>query len=156
MELDSHVRFKISRQKHSLTLRTSLECLSKMCVVNGLCVRNHCLPMVFAIPPSCSAMYPRWLPCGSKITYLLACSNPRKIFIISICLWTTMPDSANRFLAGWSDLRTALGSSGMWTGASRLLSWSLVCASKLDMDGVPRPAGGGPSGLEDDGGGVCP
>ena len=39
------------------------------------------------------------------------------------------------FLAGWSDLKTALGSSGMCTGASSELSLSVVCARMFDIDG---------------------
>lgn len=34
-------------------------------------------------------------------------------FIISNCLWTTNPEFANIFVAGWLPLRTPFGSSGM-------------------------------------------
>lgn len=67
--------------------------------------------------------------------YLFACSKPRNMFIISICLCTTRPDCARMFVAGWEDLMIALASSEMWTGAKRLFAASSVLARTFETEG---------------------
>ena len=73
-------------------------------------------------------------------------SNYRKtyiiIFIISSCLWTTNAEFAKSPAAGCRSLSTAFGSSGMCTGARRLLSWALASRRAFDsvssVDGSAR------------------
>ena len=67
-----------------------------------------------------------WFPCGSIITYLFACSNPSMTFISSSCRCTTMAELAKILAAGCLSLRTPSGSSGTWTGLSKLLFWGLI------------------------------
>ena len=43
-------------------------------------------------------------------------------------------------VAGWVSLRTAFGSSGMWTGASKLFSAGEVVARASDIEGVDEGA----------------
>lgn len=62
------------------------------------------------------------------------------MFIISICLCTTSPELARIEVAGCVSLRTALGSSAMWTGARRLFSEGVVEARASDMEGVDEGA----------------
>ena len=97
--------------------RTSRSFLSKMRAVKLLCVRKACLAMAFPSPWSCSAMYPIVSPRPFIMTYLFACSKPRKTFIISICLCMTRELLFRRSHAGWLGTRTPSGSSGILTGA---------------------------------------
>ena len=118
--------FQIRVQNRFLTLKTSFSNLSKTCVVKLLCVLNICRAMTFPMPKSRSAMYPIWFPCGSRITYLFACSKPIMKFISSSCRCTTMDELARIAAAGCRRSSTPWGSSGTWTGARRLLFLALV------------------------------
>lgn len=91
--------------------------------------------MVLPIELSCSAMNPIWFPEGSSMTYLFACSKPIMRFISSNCLCTTMPEFVRMLAAGCLSLSTPEGSSGMWTGESKLLSSSLVSRKASDKLG---------------------
>lgn len=66
------------------------------------------------------------------ITYLFACSNPSITFINSSCLCTTMAELTRIFAAGCLSLSTPSGSSGTWTGDSRLLSSGFVSCNAFE------------------------
>lgn len=142
MKLQLSVSYALHLAWNEPTRRTSFSCRSKTCVTKLRCVRNHWRAMAFAIPLSCSAIYPMLFPCASIITYLLACSKPLPVsvsqcstcapqaktefqgcthimtFIISNCRWTTNPELARMPDAGCLSFSTPLGSSGRCTGES--------------------------------------